>query len=75
MNIDIESESGCVGFMLEVDPDTRPDIFQVASVAFRLAGRENSIKNFNVRLHCLKTIGLFTYQVVTVRKIHVALIK
>jgi hypothetical protein len=57
MDIDIESESGCVGFMLEVEPDTRPDIFQVASVAFRLAGRDNSIKNFNVRLYCLKLLG------------------
>jgi hypothetical protein len=59
MDIDIESERGCAGFMLEVDPDTRPDIFQVASVAFRLAGRENSIKNFDVRLHCLKLVVIY----------------
>ena len=36
------------GYMLEVDPAKRPDIFQVASVAFRLAGRECPIQNLHV---------------------------
>jgi hypothetical protein len=38
------------GYMLEVNPDTRPDIYQVSYVAFQLAGRTCNVKNVNVRL-------------------------
>lgn len=34
--------------MLEEDPDKRPDIFQVSSVAFRLARKECPVPNMNV---------------------------
>ncbi|XP_060520244.1 uncharacterized protein LOC132698277 [Cylas formicarius] len=32
-------------FMLEPDPDKRPDIYQVSCVAFQLLGKENPVKN------------------------------
>lgn len=35
-------------YMLEMDPDKRPDIYQVASVAFRLARRDCPVPNMNV---------------------------
>ena len=34
--------------MLEPDPETRPEIYQISYLAFKLAGRECSIKNVNV---------------------------
>lgn len=34
--------------MLEPDPDKRPDIYQVSSVAFSLLGRENPVQNLLV---------------------------
>ena len=34
--------------MLEVDPEKRPDIFQVSYVAFRLARKECPVPNMNV---------------------------
>ena len=38
-------------YCLEVDPDKRPDIFQVGSVAFRILGRQCAINtNLNVSL-------------------------
>lgn len=37
------------GYMLEVNPDTRPDIYQVSYAAFQLAGRTCNVKNANVR--------------------------
>jgi len=36
-----------IRYMLEVDPDTRPDIFQVSSIAFALANRPNPIENLS----------------------------
>ncbi|XP_060552478.1 AP2-associated protein kinase 1-like [Ruditapes philippinarum] len=36
-----------IGYMLEEDPDKRPDIFQVSSVAFRLARKECPVPNMN----------------------------
>lgn len=41
--------------MLEVDPDQRPDIFQVSHVAFTIANKPCPVKNLNVsiRLHYL----------------------
>ena len=40
--------------MLEPDPDIRPDIYQVSSVAFKLAGKENPVQNLHVRtINCL----------------------
>lgn len=36
--------------MLEPDPDKRPDIFQVSSVAFPLLGKENPVQNLNVSI-------------------------
>lgn len=34
--------------MLEVDPDKRPDIFQVSYLAFKITGRESPLPNMNV---------------------------
>ncbi|KAJ8959476.1 hypothetical protein NQ318_022173 [Aromia moschata] len=34
-----------IKYMLEPDPDQRPDIYQVSCVAFMLLGRENPVKN------------------------------
>lgn len=34
--------------MLEPDSDKRPDIYQVASIAFPLLGKENPIQNLMV---------------------------
>jgi len=36
-----------VRYMLEPDPDKRPDIFQVSSIAFKLARRECPVDNPN----------------------------
>lgn len=35
-------------YMLNPDPEKRPDIYQVASLAFALAGRDNPVQNLNV---------------------------
>ena len=37
--------------MLEPDPDERPDIFQVASIAFSLSNRECTVSNTNVSMY------------------------
>lgn len=37
-----------LGYMLEPDPDKRPDIYQVASIAFLLLGKENPVQNLMV---------------------------
>ena len=34
--------------MLEVDPEKRPDIFQVSCIAFRLARKDCPVPNMNV---------------------------
>ncbi|KAG5899354.1 hypothetical protein JTB14_036843 [Gonioctena quinquepunctata] len=34
-----------IRYMLEPDPDQRPDIYQVSCIAFQLVGRENPVKN------------------------------
>lgn len=34
-----------IRYMLEVDPDKRPDIYQVSCVAFQLIGKENPVTN------------------------------
>ncbi|KAK3867419.1 hypothetical protein Pcinc_027117 [Petrolisthes cinctipes] len=36
-----------IRYMLDPDPDTRPDIYQVASLVFKLAGREATVRNVN----------------------------
>ena len=36
-----------IRYMLEPDPDTRPDIFQVAHFAFPLAKKRNPVRNLN----------------------------
>lgn len=42
---------GFTDYCLEVDPDKRPDIFQVGSVAFGILGRQCAINtNLNVSL-------------------------
>lgn len=38
--------------MLEPDPEKRPDIYQVSSVAFSLLGRENPVQNLLVSFVC-----------------------
>lgn len=37
-----------LGYMLEPDPEKRPDIFQVSAVAFTLMGKDNPVQNLNV---------------------------
>lgn len=37
--------------MLELEPDLRPDIFQVSYIAFQLAGKDCPVQNLNVRYH------------------------
>lgn len=34
-----------IGYMLEENPDKRPDIYQVSSIAFQLNNKENPVKN------------------------------
>lgn len=34
-----------IGYMLEPDPDKRPDIYQVSSIAFKLCNKDNPVKN------------------------------
>jgi len=34
--------------MLEIEPDLRPDIFQVSYIAFQLAGKDCPVQNLNV---------------------------
>ncbi|XP_013385863.1 AP2-associated protein kinase 1-like [Lingula anatina] len=41
---------GLIAFMLEVDPDKRPDIFQVSHVAFLLARRECPVPNLHLEV-------------------------
>ncbi|XP_071536903.1 uncharacterized protein Nak isoform X2 [Panulirus ornatus] len=36
-----------IRYMLDLDPDTRPDIYQVASLTFKLASRECPVRNVN----------------------------
>ncbi|XP_058804331.1 uncharacterized protein LOC131671713 isoform X2 [Phymastichus coffea] len=36
-----------IRYMLEPDPDLRPDIYQVSAIAFQLAGKENSVQNLH----------------------------
>jgi len=52
--------------MLEPDPDVRPDIYQVAIVAFALAGRKCSVGNLNVRgcspKHHIRFVVPFVFQ-------------
>lgn len=42
-----------IEFMLEVDADGRPDIFQVSYVAFRLAKKDCLVSNANVSIYGL----------------------
>lgn len=37
-----------LGYMLEPDPDKRPDIFQVSFIAFSLLGKECPVQNLYV---------------------------
>jgi AP2-associated kinase len=37
-----------IRFMLEPNPDKRPNIFQVAEIAFKLAGKANPVQNLYV---------------------------
>lgn len=36
--------------MLEIDPDKRPDIYQVSYVAFKIAGRMCPVPNLKVNI-------------------------
>ncbi|XP_064632119.1 AP2-associated protein kinase 1-like isoform X2 [Lineus longissimus] len=38
-----------IRYMLEVDPDNRPDIYQVSYVAFKITRRENPVPNLHSR--------------------------
>lgn len=37
-----------LGYMLEIDPDKRPDIYQVSCVAFKLARKDCPVANILV---------------------------
>lgn len=37
-----------IRYMLEIDADRRPNIYQVCEIAFRVAGRENPVQNLHV---------------------------
>ena len=37
-------------YMLTVDPDKRPDIYQASYVAFKISGRETPIQNLHVSI-------------------------
>lgn len=39
-----------LGFMLEPDPEKRPDIYQVSTIAFQLLGKQNPVKNLMVTI-------------------------
>ncbi len=51
--------------MLQVDPEKRPDIYQVSALAFRIVGRETPVQNLHVSCYILKrqlNIVLFSIQ-------------
>lgn len=39
-----------IRYMLEPDPDVRPDIYQVSVIAFQIQGKECPVKNLHVRI-------------------------
>ncbi len=43
-------------YMLQVDPEKRPDIYQVSALAFRIVGRETPVQNLHVSLSHSKNI-------------------
>lgn len=45
------------GYMLCVDPEKRPDIYQVSHVAFKITGRETPIQNLHVRIVLVKVVS------------------
>lgn len=45
-----------IRYMLEPDPDKRPDIYQVSSIAFPLLGKENPVVNLMVIIIILHVI-------------------
>jgi len=55
-----------VGYMLTVDPDNRPDIFQVSFIAFRIAGTNCPVENLNVRMQCLSNSLLYAYLIIII---------
>lgn len=42
--------------MLELDPDLRPDIYQVSYIAFQIAGKDCPVQNLNV-IHFIISIN------------------
>ena len=40
------------GYMLEIDQEKRPDIYQVSALAFGMAGSETPVANLHVSIHC-----------------------
>lgn len=40
-----------LGYMLEPDPEKRPDIYQISYFAFKIAGRQCPVPNLHVSLH------------------------
>lgn len=49
------------GYMLEPDPDLRPDIYQVAHHAFKLAQKQNMVLNVNVSTVYLKNSRFYLF--------------
>lgn len=55
-----------LGYMLEPDQDKRPDIFQVATIAFTIAGKDCPVPNLHVRTRILCLSGLYVFDVFAV---------
>lgn len=44
--------------MLEPDPDSRPDIYQVAVIAFQIQGKECPVQNLHVCMHACVNVNV-----------------
>lgn len=42
-----------IGYMLEVDQESRPDIYQVSYLAFKMANVETPVANLKVSIHAM----------------------
>lgn len=57
------------GYMLEPDPDKRPDIYQVSYFAFKLAQRTCPVQNVKVSLSLVSQLQCPTNQLVKTRNV------
>lgn len=54
-----------IRYMLEPDPDVRPDIYQVSVIAFQIQGKECPVQNLHVSCISLKIFLVFILYVLT----------